>query len=222
MVGEVLPTDVSVPSGVSTVAGAVVVGALLGGSLAAVALPRLLTQADAMPRRGLVGLCAGTAGLAVSILALRFARIELLAFGFLAGTGVVAAAIDVVEQRLPRQLVVPSVGVLGGLLTVEATAAGRWGNLVTALAAAAAVALAYLLVALASNGGLGSGDVTFGALLGMAMGWQGWATVVTGTAVAWVGAAAALLVLRCLGRRPHAIPMGPFLLGGALVALLSG
>ncbi|WP_300015835.1 prepilin peptidase [Pseudonocardia sp.] len=170
----------------------------------------------------MIGACAGTTGLAAGVLALRFTGIELLAFGLLAGAGVVAAAIDVVERRLPRRLVVPGLGVLGGLLTVEAAGTGRWENLLTALTAAATVGLAYLLVALASNGGLGSGDVTFGALLGMAMGWQGWATVVTGTAVAWLGAAALLLVLRCVGRRPRAIPMGPFLLGGALAALLSG
>lgn len=204
------------------VVGAVVAGVLLGGSLSAAALPRLVTERDAPPRRALIGVCASTIGLVVGLLALRFARLELLAFGLLAGAGVVAAAIDVVERRLPRRLVVPAAGVLAGLLTVEATGTGRWENLFTALAAAAAVGLAYLVVALASNGGLGSGDVTFGAMLGMAMGWQGWSTVVTGTAAAWLGAAVILLVLRCVGRRPRAIPMGPFLLGGALVALLSG
>lgn len=167
-----------------------------------------------------MGCCAGTTGLTAGVLALRFDGIELLAFGLLACAGVVAVAIDGVEQRLPRQLVVPALGVVGSLLAVEAAAAGRWENLGSAVAAAAVIGLAYLAVALASNGGLGSGDVTFGALLGMAMGWLGWPVVLTGTAVAWTGAAAAFLVLRCLGRRPRAIPMGPFLLGGALVALL--
>lgn len=200
----------------------VLAGMFLGGAFAAAAVPRLLKDRDAPTRRGLVGACAVVTGLAVGALTLRFDGIELLAFGLLAGAGVVAAAIDVVEQRLPRQLVVPSFGVLAGLLAAEAATTGRWEGLVTALAAAAVVALAYLLVALASSGGLGSGDITFGALLGMAMGWQGPATVVTGTAIAWTGAAAVLLGLRCLGRRTAAIPMGPFLLGGALVALLSG
>ncbi len=155
------------------------------------------------------------------MLALRFDGMELLAFSLLACAGVVAVAIDGVEQRLPRQLVVPGLGVLGGLLFVEAAAAGRWENLGTALAAAGVIGLAYLAVALASNGGLGSGDVTFGALLGMAMGWMGWPVVLTGTAVAWTGAAASLLVLCYLGGRPRTIPMGPFLLGGAVIALLS-
>jgi leader peptidase (prepilin peptidase)/N-methyltransferase len=104
---------------------------------------------------------------------------------------------------LPGRLVLPSYGVLGGLLALV-------------------VARAYLLVALASRGGLGSGDVKFSGLLGMAMGWQGWSAVVTGTLVTWLGTAAVLLVLRILGRRPSAMPMGPFLLSGTLFALASG
>lgn len=201
-------------------AGWTLAGALLGGTLAAVTSPRLLARRDPFPRRRLVSGCAVATGLSMGILAVRFDGIELVAFGFLACVGVVLAAIDLVERRLPGRLVVPSYGVLGGLLSLEAINTERWENLLTALAAAFVVALAYLLVALASSGGLGSGDVKFGGLLGMAMGWQGWSAVVTGTAVAWTGAAAVLLVLGCLGRRPGALPMGPFLLVGALVALV--
>ncbi|OZM76589.1 prepilin peptidase [Pseudonocardia sp. MH-G8] len=214
----------AVPLASRGTAGLALAGALLGGTLIAVTLPRLLVHRDSLPRRRLViGCCAAAAtGLSVGLLAMRFDGIELVAFGFLACVGVVLAAIDLVEHRLPGSLVVPSYGVLGGLLALEAVNTERWGNLVTALAAAILVALAYLLVALASSGGLGSGDVKFGGLLSMAMGWQGWSAVVTGTAVAWLGAAVVLLALRCVGRRPGAMPMGPLLLVGALVALVCG
>lgn len=214
-------TAAGVVNGVSTIAGTAIAGIVLGGTLAAATLPRLLVTREAPPYGGLVGSCASTAGLASGVLALRFDGVELLAFVLLACAGVVAAAIDVVERRLPRQLVVPGLSLLVGLLAVEAAATGGWSNFGTALAASAVIGLAHLAVALASNGGLGSGDVTFGALLGMATGWLGWPVVLTGTAVAWAAAATALLVLRCVGRRPRAIPMGPFLLSGALVALLS-
>lgn len=204
------------------IAGWALAGALLGGTIAAAAIPRLLAHRDSSPRRRSVSGCSAAAGLAAGILAVRFDGIELVAFGFLACVGVVLAAIDLVEQRLPGRLVLPSYGVLGGLLALDAAVTVRWGNLLTALAASLVVALAYLLVALASRGSLGSGDVKFDGLLGMAMGWQGWSAVVTGTAVAWLGAAAVLFALRCLGRRPNAVPMGPFLLAGTLFALVSG
>ncbi|MDN5747154.1 MAG: prepilin peptidase [Pseudonocardia sp.] len=201
-------------------AGWTLAGTVLGGTLAAVAVPRLLEHRGP-PSRWSVSGCAVATGLAVGILAVRFDGIELVAFAFLACVGVVLAAIDLLERRLPRRVIAPGYGVLGGLLLLEAVGSRRWGNLLTALAAAFVVALVYLLVALASRGGLGSGDVRFGGLLGMAMGWQGWPAVVTGTAVAWVAAAAVLLVARLLGRRPGAIPMGPFLLVGTLAALVS-
>jgi len=203
-------------------AGWTLVGALLGGLLAAVTIPRLLAHPEAVARRRLVSGCAAATGIAVGVLSVRFDGIELVAFGFLSCVGVVLAAIDLVERRLPGRLIVPSFGVLAGLLVLEAAGTGRWGNLLTALVAAFVVALAYLLVALASSGGLGSGDVRFGGLLGMATGWQGWSAVITGTVVAWTGAAAVLLVLHCLGRRPGAIPTGSFLLVGAMVALVTG
>lgn len=204
-------------------AGWALAGALLGGTLAAAAVPRLLlTHRDPSPRWRSVSGGAAATGLAVGILAVRFDGIERVAFGFLACVGVVLAAIDLVERRLPGRLIVPSYGVLGGMLTFEAVGSERWGHLLTALSAASVVALAYLVVALASRGGLGSGDVKFGGLLGMATGWQGWPAVVTGTVIAWLGAAAVLLVLRCLGRHLDSMPMGPFLLVGALVALASG
>ena len=211
---------VTTASSVPAVLAATVTGILVGGALAAVAHPRLLQGRDVPSRRGFVTASALGAGPAVGVLAHRFDGIELLAFGFLACVGVTAATIDVVERRLPRQLVVPSNDIRGGLLAVEAASTGRWTDLMTALVAAVVVALAYLLLALAPGGGLGAGDVTFGALLGMAMGWQGAATVLTGTAVAWTGAAPVLIGHPSLGPPPGSIPNGPLNLVGALGALL--
>ena len=220
--GSLVLAEEAVPLLSWGIAGWAFAGALLGGTIAAAAIPRLLVRRNSSARRRSVSGCAAAAGLAAGILAVRFDGIELVAFGFLACVGVVLAAIDLLERRLPGRLVVPSYAVLGGLLALDAVVTERWGNLLTALVAAVAVALAYLLAALASRGGLGSGDVRFGGLLGMALGWQGWPAVVTGTAVAWLGAAAVLFALRCFGCRPSAVPMGPFLLTGTLFALTSG
>lgn len=213
---------VAVTPGLWSTAGWAVAGAIVGGALAGAVVPRLLTRPDAISRPKLVGGCSVTSGISVGILTVRFDGIELVAFALLACAGVVLSAIDLVERRLPGRLVVPTFGVVPALLAVEAAGSGRWGQLGTALAAAAVVMLAYLVLALASSGGLGSGDVRFGGLLAMATGWLGWPAVVMGITAAWTGAAAVLLILRSVGQRPNAVPMGPFLLGGALLALMTG
>jgi|GEM_PF-3764604 len=59
-------------------------------------------------------------------------------------------------------------------------------------------------------------------LLGMAMGWQGWPVVLAGTLLAWAAAAAMLIGSRAAGHPRGSMPMGPFLLGGAVLALALG
>lgn len=72
---------------------------------------------------------------------------------------------------------------------------------------------------LISRGGLGMGDVKFGAALGLALGWPAgmWATVLgLWAAAAWAG------WLAWRGRRPRegAVALGPFLVLGALLGVL--
>lgn len=96
------------------------------------------------------------------------------------------------------------------LLAVSASRADNPLPLVRALTAAAVLTVGYLLVALASRGGLGAGDVKLAGLLGLALGWQGWAAVLAGTVAAWVAAALFLLLARVFspgGQRE--VPMGP-------------
>ncbi|TCO62925.1 hypothetical protein EV192_1021065 [Actinocrispum wychmicini] len=83
----------------------------------------------------------------------------------------------------------------------------------------AVVAALYLVLALVSGGGLGAGDVKLGGLLGLALGWSGWSTVISATFLAWFTAALAWMILRVARRRPRnsLLPMGPFLLLGALL-----
>jgi leader peptidase (prepilin peptidase)/N-methyltransferase len=69
--------------------------------------------------------------------------------------------------------------------------------------------------------GMGYGDVKLAGLLGLYLGWLGWGPVLVGTFTGFllgglVGVA--LLVTRRAGRRT-AIPFGPFMLGGAMLAL---
>ena len=98
---------------------------------------------------------------------------------------------------------------------------GSLGSLASSLAGGAAGFLFFLAIVLVRPGGMGGGDVKFAGLLGLLLGLVGvliavWIGVVAGGLVA-----AALLLLRKRGRRSE-IPFGPFLAGGAAVALLAG
>jgi leader peptidase (prepilin peptidase)/N-methyltransferase len=144
---------------------------------------------------------------------------NLLAYSFLAATGVVLAIIDTLEHRLPSKLVLPSLAVLAALFTASAIIDAEGANLLRAAAASVAVAGFYLVLALASGGGLGAGDVKLGALLGLALGWAGWQAVLAGVFLGWCFAGITWLVLRATGRRAYFLPAGPFLLLGAVVVV---
>ena len=79
----------------------------------------------------------------------------------------------------------------------------------------------FLVIIVASRGGMGGGDMKLGAMLGAFLGWKlGLLAVLLG--VFGGGAAAiSLLLLRRKGRK-EAIPFGPFLALGGAIALLWG
>ena len=98
----------------------------------------------------------------------------------------------------------------GAVLTVAAVADGRWWPLGRAVIAMAAIAAFYLAIALVAGGQqLGLADVTAGGLVGLLLG--------------WVVALVAVVVWRPSRRpgRTAAIPVGPCLWLGALVAVLA-
>ncbi|RSM35880.1 prepilin peptidase [Amycolatopsis balhimycina DSM 5908] len=155
-------------------------------------------------------------------LAWRFGhQFDLLPYSVLAALGVALSAIDAIDRRLPSVLIYSGVAVVGVLLASSAIMHSRGPDFVRALAGMAVVAVFYLVLALVSGGGLGAGDVKLGGLLGLALGWLSWSALVTATAIGWFAAALIWLVLRMFRRRPEGslLPMGPFLLFGALVTI---
>ena len=81
----------------------------------------------------------------------------------------------------------------------------------------------YLLLALLRPGQLGGGDIKLAGLAGLALGWLGWATLLVGAALGFVLSAAVSLVLLAARRITlrSEISFGPFMLGGALLAILA-
>lgn len=163
-----------------------------------------------------------TAGLS-AILTLRVdGRPELIAYVYLAAVGVSLATIDMLEQRLPDALTLPSYVVIATLITLEATARSDIAPAVRATLGMATVIVLYLAVAVLSRGGLGAGDVKLGGLLGLTLAWQSWTTLLVGVALGWALASTALLPHLATPRRrvESTVPLGPFLLAGAFVSVL--
>lgn len=71
---------------------------------------------------------------------------------------------------------------------------------------------------------MGFGDVKLALALGTALGWYGWRILLTGAFAGLLYGALyglGMVVVRRAGRK-SAIPLGPFMLGGAFTGLLLG
>jgi leader peptidase (prepilin peptidase)/N-methyltransferase len=71
---------------------------------------------------------------------------------------------------------------------------------------------------------LGLGDVKLAAVVGLVTGWLGWGIAVVAAFLGFLlgGLAGVALVLAGRAGRRTAIPFGPFMLAGALVAVAQG
>lgn len=162
-----------------------------------------------------------------AVLALLFSRFAgqpgMLAFGFFGGLGVALGAIDIAVHRLPDRLTLPAYPAMVVLLSAAAVIGRDGGALLRALLGGLALAVGYLLLALLRPGQLGGGDVKLAGLTGLALGWLGWPAVLAGAALGFALSAIvslALLAARRISLRSE-ICFGPFMLGGALLAILA-
>ena len=175
----------------------------------------------------LLGIPAALEVSTAAVLALIFGRFggqpDVMAFAFLGALGVALAAIDISVQRLPDRLTLPGIPVLAALLGIAAAVGHDAGALVRALLGGVTLAGAYLLLALLRPGQMGGGDIKLAVLAGLALGWLGWPTLVTGAALGFALSAVVSLVLLAARRVTlhSSISFGPFMLCGALLAALT-
>jgi leader peptidase (prepilin peptidase)/N-methyltransferase len=167
---------------------------------------------------------AGTAAtFAVMALAIGFEP-ELPAFLYLAAIGVALCLIDIDVKRLPNAIVLPSYVVAAALLGVAAAVDGAWGDLLRAGLGMVALYGFYFLLAVIYPRGMGFGDVKLAGVLGLYLGWLGWAEVIAGAFLGFLfgGVVGGALMLGRRAGRKSMIPFGPFMLAGALVAIIWG
>ncbi|MDN5794166.1 MAG: prepilin peptidase [Intrasporangium sp.] len=133
--------------------------------------------------------------------------------------------VDLDIHRLPEGLTLPSLPILLGQVTFAAWATGDWGLLVRAVLGAAFLGVLGLLLALLAallRSGFGLGDVVLLGLIGLVTGSVGWAAPVLALYAAFLlGGAYALVHVVVRRRSRHdSVPFGPFLVAGAIIALL--
>ena len=145
------------------------------------------------------------------------------AFVFLGVIGVALAAVDISVQRLPNRLTVPLYPGLVVLFGAAAVLTGQADLLLRAIFGGLVLGIVYLVLALVGRGQLGGGDVKLAGGIGIALGWLGWPAVFAGAALGFVLMAVVCLALLAARRitLQHSVSFGPFMLAGALVAVLA-
>jgi leader peptidase (prepilin peptidase)/N-methyltransferase len=160
------------------------------------------------------------------LMAVRFddTRAVIPAYCILMSVLLVQTWIDLQTQRLPREITYT--GILLGVVALSIAAIvideprRIW---MAALGAAIALATMWLIYTF-SRGGMGDGDVRFAPLLGLYLGWLNPGIVLAGLFFGFVAGAVvgvAMMAIDRAGRRT-AVPFGPFLALGTLVAIFVG
>lgn len=134
------------------------------------------------------------------------------------------SVIDLELQIIPNRVVYPTIALSLPLLALAALVKGDLGHLESALAGAAIAFGVLLLVHLVSPAGMGFGDVRLAFVLGLFLGWLSLAHVAVGLFLGFaLGAVIGIGLMLFGGRsRKDSVSFGPFLAGGAALAVLVG
>jgi leader peptidase (prepilin peptidase)/N-methyltransferase len=135
----------------------------------------------------------------------------LLVAGLVAITG-----IDLDHQLIPDVISIP--GIVVGLAVSTLTGRPGWLDSLVGVVIGGGI---FLLIIVASRGGMGGGDMKLGAMLGAFLGWKLVLVAILIAILAGGVFAIVVLLLRRKGRK-DAVPFGPFLALGGVVSLFWG
>jgi leader peptidase (prepilin peptidase)/N-methyltransferase len=160
------------------------------------------------------------------LMAIRFddTRAAIPAYCILMAVLVAQTWIDLHTQRLPREITYTGI-VLGLIsLAVAAIVIDEPERIWMMVLGAAIALVAMWLIYIISKGGMGDGDVRLAPLLGLYLGWINPGIVLPGLFFGFIAGAVvgvAMMALDRAGRRT-AVPFGPFLALGTVVAIFVG
>ncbi|MGH9151801.1 MAG: prepilin peptidase [Acidimicrobiales bacterium] len=160
-----------------------------------------------------------------ALTALRFgADAALPAFLVFVAALVAITPIDLELRIVPNRIVYPTLFVSAPLLLLAAAIHGDWASAREAAIGGVAAFAVFFVLWYVSPRGMGYGDVRLSGVIGMFLGWLGLWEVALGLFLAFLSASVIGVALMAAGRkgRKDAIPFGPFLALGAVLALLAG
>lgn len=142
--------------------------------------------------------------------------IQLFIWSWFIVTGFRLALWDIRHHRLPNRLV--SISLLGAVFgfVVLAAVSDAWAQLGRAATGVGLSVTMYFILHLV--GGMGMGDVKYSAVTGMYLAWLGWEFLWWGTFISFAGAACLVFIRRIRRSERDAIPFGPFMALGVIVA----
>jgi leader peptidase (prepilin peptidase)/N-methyltransferase len=210
------------------------VAGLLAGWIQRAVIVRLAVPVGEPPRRDdpARGVRTGPPALATGcataiLLGALAARVHpglvLAAACWLAVCAVPLAFVDAAVRRLPDRLTIPAYAGTAALLLLAAAVSGSWSPLPRAVLGGLALAGFYLLLVVISPSGMGLGDAKLAASLGTLLAWFGWRVLIAGGFAGFLlaGLYAGALLLSGRATSKQHIPFGPFMIAGAVLALLA-
>lgn len=142
--------------------------------------------------------------------------IQGLIFTLLATSLLIVSFIDLAYRIIPDVITLP--GIIAGLLASTLITSVGLGSAVFGVVIGGGL---FLLIAIVSRGGMGGGDIKLTAMIGAFLGWQGVFVTIFLAALSGAISGLFLIVVKKKGRK-DALPFGPFLALGALLALFWG
>ena len=183
----------------------------------------VITRLDISPRPPALAAGAVTAVLLGGLAARVHPALVLAAACWLAACAVPLACTDLAVQRLPDPLTGAAYAGTAVLLLAAAAVGGTWSALVRALLGGLALASFYLLLMVISPSGMSLGDVKLAASLGTLLAWFSWRLLLAGGFAGFLlgGVFAGALLVSRRADRKQPIPFGPFMIAGAVLAVVA-
>jgi leader peptidase (prepilin peptidase) / N-methyltransferase len=199
------------------IAIALPIGLLFGKFLTA-AIQRLPAGESLLRPRSLTEIASG--GLFVAVALAYDDPWQAILLAPFCGVLVALSIIDIKVKRLPNRLIYPSVLIAAPYIVVADLAGGHL-DAVRAGIGFLAYGVCLLIVALIAP--MGMGDVKLAGLIGLVLGSIGLGPVAVAAGVGiLLGGLGALVALLSGAGRKSTVPYGPFMAGGALVAVFVG